>query len=182
MTHCTLLDDSIHLKKNFYFISFYLFNYIFQSHNEEGQFCVRCYGCQAKQGQIWQSISLCSQSCLILLKDWKKLKFILFQLMDMICCYQYVCNLDCSFYCFLINLCLIYWFILRCVKSFAILFGSFFKLQQKQPSIQSRGHCLTPSEATFLPVLWSHPDTSSCFSSQRTLSLKLPPSLGCWTI
>ena len=34
-------------------------------------------------------------------------------------------------------------------------------------------------EATSQPVLWSHIDTSSCSSSRRTLSLKLPPPFNC---
>ena len=37
-------------------------------------------------------------------------------------------------------------------------------------------------EATFLPVLWSHNDTISCPSKQRTPSLKIPSPFGCWSI
>ena len=37
------------------------------------------------------------------------------------------------------------------------------------------------TEATFLLVLWSHTNTSSCPLRERTSSLKLPPPLGCWS-
>ena len=47
----------------------------------------------------------------------------------------------------------------------------FFKLQQKQPSIQSRGHCVAPFKAIFLLILWSHADASSCTLKRRTPSL-----------
>ena len=33
-----------------------------------------------------------------------------------------------------------------------VTFALFFKLQQKQSSILSRGHCAAPSETTFLPL------------------------------
>ena len=61
-------------------------------------------------------------------------------------------------------------------------FALFFIFQQKQPSIQSRNHYATSSKITLLTVLWSHIDTRSYLLRQRTPSLKLPPSLGCWII
>ena len=54
-----------------------------------------------------------------------------------------------------------------------VTFVLFFKLQQKQPSIQSRNYHVALSEITFLLVLvlWG-----------IKLSLKLPPALDCWSI
>ena len=68
------------------------------------------------------------------------------------------------------------------MQYFGNLFALFFKLRQKQPSIQSRSHQVAPSEVTFLPVLWSHTDTRSCPLRWRTPSLKLPLPLSCWSI
>lgn len=54
-----------------------------------------------------------------------------------------------------------------------------FKLQQKQPSIQSRDHHVPSSESIFLPVLWSHANSSS-FPSRRNL-LHGVLSFDCWS-
>ena len=64
----------------------------------------------------------------------------------------------------------------KVLQYFGNLFILFFKLQQKQPSIRSKGPHVTPSEATILSVLWSPADISS------THLLKLLPLLGCWSI
>ena len=65
---------------------------------------------------------------------------------------------------------------------FGDLFIFFFKLERKQLSIQSRDHCVIPSEAIFLPFLWSDTDTCYCSLRQRIPSLKLSFPIGCWSI
>ena len=62
----------------------------------------------------------------------------------------------------------------KVLQYFANLFTSLFKLQQKQLSIQNRSHHVTPSEATFQPILWFHDDTSSLvFESKESLHWRL---------
>ena len=70
----------------------------------------------------------------------------------------------------------------KVLQNFVNLFTLFFKLQQKQPSIQRRGHHIASSDATFLSVLWSQTEINSYSSKQRTPSLKLTSPLGCWSI
>ena len=61
------------------------------------------------------------------------------------------------------------------LQYFGNIFALFFRLEQKRTSIQSSDHCMAPSEANFLPVLWYHTDTNSYSPRQRTRSLNLPP-------
>ena len=67
------------------------------------------------------------------------------------------------------------------LQYFGNLFALFFNLQQKQLSIQNRGHHAAPFEISFLPVFWSQDDSSSCPSIWKIPLSKLLHRLGCWS-